>query len=232
MGWYMVKSGLVHEPRVSHFRLAAHLSLAFLVFAAIYWTLLQGSFPRDSRSDSRLSRKPLARRLLLGIPGKINSLNTYPAVLLALTGLQIIYGAFVAGLRAGFAYNTFPTMNGMWVPAQMFILDPWYVNLMSNPAAVQFIHRCLGWLILGAMIAYAMAAYLGKDSLHKKLSLILLTVGGVQFLLGVFTLVWRVPLVLATLHQINALILLAAVLTAVYRPRVERGSEQPPPLAG
>ncbi|MFM7786497.1 MAG: COX15/CtaA family protein, partial [Gammaproteobacteria bacterium] len=129
MGWLMVKSGLVDQPRVSHFRLAAHLGLAFLIIAWLGWILFS------------LRPAPLARRKE-GLPRRLL------ALVAGLTVLQILYGAFVAGLRAGWGYNSFPKMGDRWIADAVMALDPWWSNLLYDHASVQFLHRVLGTLLL------------------------------------------------------------------------------------
>src|SRR6266700_4225236 len=122
MGWYMVQSGLVDDPRVSQLRLTAHLGLAFIIFAAMLWTalsLLRGP-ARGGSGAAPLRRCAYA--------------------LTALVFVMVLSGGLVAGIRAGFAYNTFPLMNGYWVPPEIMSIDPWYRNFYNNMATVQFDH--------------------------------------------------------------------------------------------
>jgi heme a synthase len=126
MGWYMVKSGLVDDPRVSQFRLTAHLGLALLIFSCQVWLALE----LISGKASRISHVPI------------------------LVFLMALSGGMVAGIRAGSSYNTFPLMNGQLIPPEMFLLDPWWRNFGYNMAAVQFVHRGFFWLML-AVVAIA-----------------------------------------------------------------------------
>ena len=119
MGWYMVKSGLVDDPRVSHFRLTAHLGLALLIFAIEFWLAL--GLLRE-RKEPR---------------------NPFALVVAGTVFLMALSGGFVAGLRAGHAYNTFPLMNGQLIPSEAFMLDPWWSNLFWNVATVQLVHRSI-----------------------------------------------------------------------------------------
>ncbi len=133
MGWYMVKSGLVDDPRVSQFRLTAHLGLALLIFAAMFWVAHALLRPAPSGAPSALRRAGLAFAILV--------------FAMALTG------GLVAGIRAGFAYNTWPLMNGQWVPAEILLIEPWWKNFGYNMATVQFVHRTLALVVLaGAWI--------------------------------------------------------------------------------
>src|SRR6185436_2802971 len=131
IGWYMVKSGLVDDPRVSQFRLTAHLGMALLILAAMLWTAL------DLLTVQSATQYAPRRRL-----------SHFAAALVALIFLMALSGGFVAGIRAGFAYNTFPLMNGHLVPPEIFTLDPWWSNLFSNMATVQFNHRMIAWLLM------------------------------------------------------------------------------------
>ena len=127
----MVKSGLIDVPRVSHYRLAAHLALALALLGATVWQIQN---LRYSASTERSASPPLLRKLALSFT--------------ILLSLQIFYGAMVSGLDAGIGYNTFPKMAGEWVPPYMFILKPAWFNLFENNTTVQFLHRTFGWLIL------------------------------------------------------------------------------------
>ena len=128
MGWYMVQSGLVDDPRVSQYRLTAHLGLAFLIYGLMFWLALDVIGPRNDSSDPRLA-----------------GLRRFSAWLIGLIFAMVLTGGFVAGIRAGFAYNTFPLMNGHVVPPELFMLEPWWRNFFSNMATVQFDHRLLAW---------------------------------------------------------------------------------------
>src|SRR5688572_4639531 len=137
IGWWMVASGLIDVPEVSHIRLAVHLLLALLIFAAIAWVAL------DLRA---LGRDPAAR------PAKLPLLGIWALCILF---LQFLFGAYVAGLDAGYAFNTWPRMGEEWFPAGTPMLDPWLRNLADNPVVVQFVHRWLAFLV--AAIAFWLA---------------------------------------------------------------------------
>jgi heme a synthase len=207
LGWYMVKSGLVDVPQVSHLRLTAHLCMAFLLYAYLVWILVE--LVRPQRGSPR--------------PGPTGPGWKIAAIgFLAVLALQIVYGGFTAGLRAGFAFNTFPTMLGYWVPPGMLNLEPALKNLTNNPTTIQFIHRGLGWLL--ALYALALWTASNPSRLQPRQSFLIRLVAAttaLQFVLGVMTLVHVVPITLATLHQITACYLLglAAALThAFLRP--------------
>src|SRR5687767_153641 len=132
LGWYMVQSGLVDDPRVSQFRLTAHLALAFLILGAMLWLALSLLYPRLPRPLSSVATS--ARRWAIAT--------------LVLVLAMVVTGGFVAGIRAGFAYNTFPLMNGSLVPGEILMLDPVWKNFFWNMATVQFDHRLIALLLV------------------------------------------------------------------------------------
>jgi len=199
MGWYMVKSGLVDDPRVSQFRLTAHLSLAFLIFAAMLWTALGLLFPRRSIAASD-DATPL-RRLGWWITG--------------IVAYMVVTGGFVAGIRAGKAYNTFPLMNGHVVPPEIFMLDPWWKNFFYNMATVQFDHRLGAWALACLVPWLWLRARRVALPARTRVSIsILLAMLAVQVALGIATLLLVVPVPLGAAHQGGAVLLLGAALAA------------------
>jgi cytochrome c oxidase assembly protein subunit 15 len=204
LGWFMVKSGLVDDPRVSQFRLTAHLGLAFLIFAAMFWTAL--SLLAPLRAEGRGAGAP-ARR--------------WAAAVALLVFVQVLSGGMVAGIRAGLAYNTFPLMNGAWVPAEILSLEPAWKNFFYNMATVQFDHRLLAW-ILAVAVPLAWWKVVGDSRAPRAARIgahVLLTMFAVQVALGILTLVHVVPLPLAALHQAGALLLFAAALNLAHAAR-------------
>lgn len=197
MGWYMVKSGLVDDPRVSHFRLTAHLGLALLIFAMEFWLALGLIRERTGQ------RKPLAL-LVAGV-----------------VFLMALSGGFVAGLRAGHAYNTFPLMNGQLVPQDIFMLEPWWRNFLWNVATVQFVHRAIFWLllILVPLLWWQARRTDAKVAAHHLLAMFLL-----QASLGISTLLLAVPIPLAAMHQAGAVLLLACALWTAQASRTSTPS--------
>jgi len=194
MGWFMVSSGLVDSPRVSHYRLAAHLSLAFVIFSYAVW-LARDLAVTGVRTPLPA---PTQRRLRRGI-----------VALGALLGVQIVWGAFVAGLDAGLYYNTFPLMGGGLIPPDYLRLSPALVNLVENPGLVQWVHRVLGTLLLGAALWFAFRLK-GEGVDPRSRTLGTAYAGGVvfQYLLGVATLLLMVPVSLGVAHQGMAMILM------------------------
>ena len=207
LGWYMVKSGLVDDPRVSQFRLTAHLGLAFLIFAAMFWAAL-----------SLLSPKPADR----GSAGTgVGPGHFWAAGAAVLIFLQVLSGGMVAGIRAGFAYNTFPLMNGALVPPEILALDPAWKNFFYNMATVQFDHRLLAWILALAvpLLWWKIARNARAPRAARVGANLLLAMLAVQVTLGILTLVHVVPVSLATLHQAGALLLFASALYLAHRTR-------------
>lgn len=197
MGWYMVKSGLIDDPRVSQHRLAAHLALAFLIYGAMLWVALDLLFPaRAQHHEDQLRRY-----------------RGFAWWLTALISVMVVSGAFVAGIRAGLAYNTFPLMNGHVIPPELFMLDPWYENFSSNMATVQFNHRLIAWLlaILVPWFWYR-TLRIGLPSRAQLLCHLLLFALAVQIALGISTLLMAVPVFFAAAHQAGALAVFTAAL--------------------
>ena len=193
-GWYMVKSGLVDNPHVSHYRLAGHLILAFGLMAYILWTALDINRERFTKGSSY--NKEHLRPVLHWI--------------IALIVLQIIYGAFTAGLKAGYGWNTFPKMAGQWIPSGLLPMSPWYLNLLEHNFTVQFIHRMLGWglcMLIPGYWRYTRGFNLTPQQDFSTTALMNVVI--VQFLLGMLTLIWVVPVWLGVLHQTGAFVLLA-----------------------
>lgn len=200
LGWYMVKSGLVDNPDVSHYRLAAHLTTAFLTFAFTFWVALDLIFPKKKEID-----KSLRNFIRLGM-----------IVLI----IQIIYGAFVAGLDAGFIHNHWPLMSeGKFMHETVYIEhEPLYKNFIEGKSGVQFIHRILAFVVVFLIVAIWIKA---KRLILTKYQLIgintLLIALAFQFILGVLTIINAVPVWLGVAHQIGAFILLSAMTFTLHR---------------
>jgi len=202
LGWYMVKSGLVDRVDVSPYRLTAHLGLALLIYAATLWTALD------------LLRPPSS-----GIRGVMLRTDGRALALAAFVFLTMMAGGLVAGTDAGFVYNTFPLMDGRWVPAGYLDLQPWWLNPFANVAAIQFDHRVLGIsTVLLTLIYWARAWRNAADgTVHLVLGMALL-----QAALGISTLLLVVPIPLAATHQAGAVTLFTLALAAAQAGRRRR----------
>jgi cytochrome c oxidase assembly protein subunit 15 len=204
LGWYMVQSGLVDDPRVSQFRLTAHLGLALLIFAAMLWVALSLLWNDRLRSHAAAA-----------------ALRPHAYAMVALVFLMILTGGFVAGIRAGFAYNTFPLMNGHLVPPEIFMLDPWWKNFFYNMATVQFDHRLIAWVLAFAvpLLWWRVQRHADASPGARFAANALLVLLGIQIALGISTLVLKVPLALAAAHQAGAVLVFGASLLLALRLR-------------
>lgn len=206
LGWFMVKSGLVDVPAVSHLRLAAHLTLAFVVGQWLLWILLDATKPNLIR----------ARR---------TKMSTLAWGVAALVVVQIVYGAFMAGTRAGYLYATFPDMNGAWIAPGSFTLSPLWLNLIENPAAIHTVHRWLAWIVvltIGFFVGWAFRQPVDRDA--RRALLFLFAVVLAQLTLGALTVVTHVNIVIAVLHQGAAYVLLSSCVWVAHRTRKALGS--------
>jgi len=202
MGWYMVASGLVDDPRVSHLRLTAHLGLAVLIYAAMFWLALNLKHRGTRRGEGG---------------GEGAHLKCAVMAMPILVFCMILSGGLVAGIRAGFAYNTFPLMNGHWIPPEILLLEPWYLNIMNNMAMVQFNHRMLALVILLLAVSLWFATRSQwkvqrlRHAMRWLLGLVCLQIG-----LGITTLLLVVPIPLAALHQAGAILVFTASLALAH----------------
>ena len=205
MGWYMVKSGLTVRTDVSQYRLAAHLALALVIYALAVWTAAEllgvgAGAARDPAPDDP-SRAQLRRR---------------SAWFAGFVFFTIVSGAFVAGLNAGLAWNTFPLMGGQVVPPGYLTLSPWYLNLFENVAAVQFHHRLLGMSVaLLAVLLWQSSRGVPLPATARKAFTALAVLALAQMGLGITTLLFHVPVLVAVLHQLGAVLVLTAALLAL-----------------
>jgi cytochrome c oxidase assembly protein subunit 15 len=202
LGWAMVKSGLIDRPSVSHYRLAAHLVVAVLIIGYAVW-LARDLAPAGPRPPLDAAARRVVRR----------SLTMTGAILAA----QIVWGAFVAGLKAGFLFNTFPLMGGQVLPPGGLALEPRLLNLVANQATVQWLHRVLGTLLLAAIGFFAVRARRVPDATLRRLAWTLLSLAIAQYGLGIVTLVFRLPLAAAAAHQALAVVLAAVWVAALHR---------------
>jgi len=202
LGWYMVKSGLVDRPDVSHYRLAAHLTTAFITFAYTFWVALDLIFPNKKEVDKRL--------------------RNFIRVTLAVLLLQIIYGAFVAGLDAGFIHNHWPMMSeGKFIHKTVYIEQtPIIKNFIEGKSGVQFVHRMLAYVVVILVVmVWNKTRKLQLDNVQQKGTNALIFVVGLQFLLGVLTILFinKAKVLLGVSHQIGAFFLLTAMTFVLHR---------------
>ena len=200
LGWYMVKSGLVDRPDVSHYRLAMHLTTAFLTFAYTFWVALDLIFP-----DKKTISKKLRNFIRVG---------------LVILIIQIIYGAFVAGLDAGWIHNNWPLMNdGKFIHELVYTeQNPTYLNFVEGKSGVQFVHRTLAYVVVVFIIAIW---YKTKNTMlttwqTKGINGLVIVVG-IQFFMGILTLLLAVPVWLGVLHQVAAFVLLSFMIFTLHR---------------
>jgi len=193
----MVKSGLVDRPDVSHFRLAAHLGLAFLIIGYIFWIIFS-----LVKKELKLDSHPRTFKLLV--------------IFLVLLSLQIIYGAFVAGLDAGLSYNTFPKMGSQWIADSALVGSSFFNIIFENNTMIQFIHRTLGWVLFIYSIGLLINSRNIANFIQKRSLILIVFMVFVQFLLGISTLVMLVPISLAVAHQLGACLLLILSLNALH----------------
>lgn len=204
MGWYMVKSGLVNDPHVSQYRLTAHLGLAIIIYAYMFWVALDQLLPKNLAATGQETEKLLDHVSLITL----------------LIFITILSGGFVAGTRAGFAFNTFPLMNGQLFPDGFFSLEPYWRNFFENIVTIQFNHRLLATVVFATILLLWFKAR--KLELHPAARTgihILLAALTLQIALGISTLLMVVPVSLAAAHQAGAVLLLTAALYANHQLR-------------
>ena len=211
IGWFMVASGFAADSTaVSPYRLVAHLCMALVLYSAILWTAL--GLWRDGAPAARPAPPALGPRPV----GRLRALRPLTVAVLHLVAITIVAGGFVAGMRAGLTYNTYPLMDGHLVPDGYWAL-PGLRNLAENIPAVQFNHRLLATLT--ATLALATAAYGLLRGAQGTVRTRLLLLGGAvlaQYALGVATLLWVVPVALGTAHQAMAVLVLTAALALLH----------------
>ena len=202
LGWYMVASGLVDNPHVSQYRLTAHLSAAFLIYAYMFWVALGLLYPqREAGPELR----PLCR---------------FTHLATGLITLTVLSGGFVAGLKAGFTYNTFPLMDGHWIPLTYWMEEPAWKNFFENIAAVQFDHRLLAISTMALVIVLWIKSRTYTVPSRARLGLnLLLAMTLLQVTLGISTLLLLVPIPLASAHQAGALVLFTLALFTMHALR-------------
>jgi cytochrome c oxidase assembly protein subunit 15 len=199
-GWFMVKSGLVDNPDVSHFRLSLHLTFAFITFAYTLWVALDLIYP-----DKKAAIVPLKK---------------IARITLILLLLQIIYGGFVAGLNAGLIHNHWPMMSdGQFIHDSVFIEQKtFFLNLVEGKSGVQFVHRTLAYVVVGfILLLYFKGKKYNLNTQQQNGINALVAIVFLQFILGIYTLLYHVPLWLGLSHQVNAFFLLTAMTYTLHR---------------
>jgi cytochrome c oxidase assembly protein subunit 15 len=212
VGWWMVASGLTQRTEVSQYRLATHLVLALIIFASIVWTL--------RRMRARL--QPL-------VPAR---LKISAVALLTLTFVQIYFGALVAGLRAGRVYNTWPEIDGAFIPsaARLWFEEPWWRNLFDNTLTVQFEHRMTAYALLALAVLHAIDAARSRAGAVATGAWWLVAAIVLQAALGILTLLYQVPIDLALAHQAVAIVVLTLAVLQTERLVARRMEPDPQKL--
>jgi len=204
VGWFMVYSGLAERVSVSQYRLALHLSIAFALLSLLVWLALEERRARLGEAAGFATSGTKRRALLI----------------VALAALQVALGAFVAGLKAGLVYNTWPAMDGQWFPSDYFAPGLGWLSLFESHAAVQFNHRLAAYAVLALVVWQAAAILRGGASGMARISGLVLSAAGLaQAALGVLTLLHHVPLPLGLLHQGGAAIVMALAVWHLFETR-------------
>lgn len=203
LGWYMVKSGLVNIPQVSQYRLTAHLIAAITIYVFILWVAL--GLLRSNAIDIR--------------DRALHGLKRHGQFTVGLIILIIISGGFVAGTKAGFVFNSFPMMDGQWLPPGGMALQPWWLNFFENLATIQFTHRVLAIVVAITIFTYALRGWRSNaitDAPCFTFTLLFMMLL-IQLGLGITTLVYVVPVALGAAHQAGALVLLTIAVVLSHR---------------
>jgi len=199
VGWYMVKSGLVENTTVSHYRLAIHLNLALILFSAIFWYLLNIKNKKNK------------------IFFNFNNNFILPKIFIFLVFLQITFGAFTSGLDAGKVYQTWPLMNNYFFPDDLSFRDIVFPKIFNEPSFVQFIHRKLAYIILLFVLVISFLTFYEKKKDMYNSVYFLLAMIFVQITLGIFTLLSGAYILIASLHQISTILLLISSIYFYYK---------------
>ena len=199
VGWYMVQSGLVDRVDVSHYRLALHLALAFCILGGLVWMALTLAI------QDPLSRLQTCSR----------AVHWRAGLLVALLLAQVILGAFVAGTKAGLTYNTWPLMDGDWLPPGLLDLSPWYVNVVENLTMIQFNHRIMAYVIVALALWQAWSLRVAESGAVAASGVLLAVLMLAQAALGIWTLLaaeGAIPIGLGVIHQTGAAIVFAVAV--------------------
>jgi len=199
IGWYMVKSGLTEGTDVSHYRLALHLTLAFIIFILLLWNYL-----KYKNQQSLIHNKKLPSYL--------------PILFISCVLIQICMGAFVSGLDAGQIYQTWPLMNQSYFPDDSNIKDLFSMNALETPSIVQFIHRNIAYFIILLFSLIATTIYRNKDFVYLRSTVLLVFVFlFLQTFLGILTVLSGAQIILASMHQIGSILLITSSLILVFK---------------
>ena len=196
LGWYMVKSGLVNNIDVSHFRLSFHLLFAFIILSLIFWNYLDLIHLKENKRKLK---------------------NFLPEIFMILIFLQIVFGAFVSGMDAGKIYNTWPLMGNSYFPDDNKIINLFEFSALSDASLVQYLHRNIAYLIFILYITIAFTVYKNKIVILFKPILILGIVVFLQIFLGILTLLSGAGILISSLHQFSSILLITASLYFLYR---------------
>tara|TARA_B100000401_G_C52755568_1_gene695518 strand:- start:115 stop:1155 length:1041 start_codon:yes stop_codon:yes gene_type:complete len=198
VGWYMVKSGLVENTTVSHYRLAIHLNLALILFSAIFWYFLNINLKKNVKFfDFRLN-------------------NLIQKIFIFLIFLQVTFGAFTSGLDAGKVYQTWPLMNNYFFPDDINLANLKSLNIFSEPSFVQFIHRKLAYVIFIYVLVMSTIIFINKKKFMYNSTFFLITTILIQVILGILTLLSGAYIWIASLHQISTILLLISSIYFYY----------------
>jgi len=199
LGWYMVKSGLSERTDVSHYRLALHLTLAFVIFVLLLWNYFKYKAYKDLNSYRKLP-------------------FNLPIFFICLIFLQIIIGAFVSGLDAGQIYQSWPLMNNSYFPDDSNLKDLFSLNSFNTPSLVQFIHRNLAYIIILLFIITATIIFKNNDFTYMRATILLVFASlSLQIVLGILTVLSGAQIILASMHQIGSIILVTTSLILVFK---------------
>jgi heme a synthase len=208
IGWWMVYSGLQKQPAVSHYRLATHLMSAFTLFAFTFWFALRLIYPKENAE--------------IKDGGKIKGLTLSFFMVLI---LQIIYGAFTAGyaegdntkIRPGHIFNTWPKMGNDWIAEQVYMKERFLSNILENPSGIQFMHRTIALIVVVLLCILWYKSNKLNLSKEQTLGVNLLIFGvTIQFILGVLTLLYNVPVIMGALHQTGAFFLFLSSIYLIF----------------
>ena len=199
VGWYMVKSGLVENTTVSHYRLAIHLNLAFILFSAIFWYFLNIKL-KENKFFFNLSTNYLVTKIFI-----------------FLVFLQITFGAFTSGLDAGQIYQTWPLMNNYIFPDDLSSSSIFSMQIFNEPSFIQFVHRKLAYVIFFYVLVMSFFVFFKKEKYKYNSTYFLLIVIFIQLILGIYTLLSGANILVASLHQISTIFLLISSIYFYYK---------------